>query len=162
MNFRLQKPDTPPVDSRFEYLEGEHSLFFHGELSPSAGGVLINDLALEVSISGVVTSLSGLCPESRWQRRALAFPECPYRELIVGFDKDNQAGVYQRINDDRTWPVFASDDGKVLCVGDPDIGGECARFLNDAVIVLGENGSPVALWLRLVRSFASWRRSKSV
>lgn len=146
MKFKFEKLLESANATGFEYLKDEYSISFLGDRAPSFGGVLINDLSLELDDSGEVLYLSGLCSHTLWEDRALQLPDYSFQKLIIELDSEPQIGVYHRINENCRWPVFVDKKNKLLCLGDPNVDGEAGCFLPGAVVVLN-SGLPVALWL---------------
>lgn len=146
MAFSFERSLRPASSGLFEYRSDEYSIGFRGHSPQSSGGVLINDLALEMNEDGEVVALSGLCPHTLWRDRTLRLPSHIDCRLIIKSDSKPQPGVYRRLNVSDYWPIFVDRENALLCVGDPDTVGEAGCFLPGAVLVL-QLGSPRSLWL---------------
>jgi hypothetical protein len=130
----------------FEYLQDEFSINSREIMQASFGGILFNDLALEIGDDGEVLNLSGLCAHTLWRRRDLELPKYTCRKMTIESLPALLPGVYSRFNDIERMPVYADPSRKLLCVGQYDACGEVVCFLPGAVMVLVQ-GIPTSLWL---------------
>lgn len=130
----------------FEYLQDEFSIKSRDGVKSSFGGILFNDLALEIGADSEVLNLSGLCAHTLWLRRNLELPKYACRKITIETLPALMPGVYNRFNDIERWPVYADPSRKLICIGQYDACGEAVCFLPGAVVVL-VHGIPNSLWL---------------
>lgn len=130
----------------FEYLPDEFSINSREGTKASFGGILFNDLALEIGADGEVLNLSGLCAHTLWLIRDLELPRYTCRKIIIETLPALVPGVYYRFNEIERLPVYADPSRKLICIGQYDAFGEVVCFLPGAVMVL-VHGIPVSLWL---------------
>ncbi len=145
MKFNISKSISINVKSKYEYLKGEFSISFLGEMCQSSGGVLIGDISLELDKEGYLLFASGLCPFSLWKEEYLELPKYSSNRVSVSSREKLSSGMYIRVDDKSRWQSFVDKESKLLCIGDPNSKGQSVCFSPGVLLTLS-NGLPTALW----------------
>jgi hypothetical protein len=148
MRFRIALGKAVATNSSLVYRPEEFS--FDVTQAPTSGftSVLLDDLNLEVEVTGKVFSVWGLCPHTRWNDALLAPPEAAYGELYVLTDTPLQRAISLRLTPERTYlPTFVDRSrGWVKVQGTPNPK-SAVMIIPGVIFEIGNQGEFCALWL---------------
>lgn len=134
------------------YDEESYSFEVIGDKPDSVSSYLLNDINLEVSQSGTILYIWGLCPNTLWKQMDIDPGKLISGKVIIK-DTDTKItpGISKRINPNKRWEVFANPETGWLCIGDPFSEGTKVEFgLNLAAVIKGEDLK--ALWVKVSHS----------
>jgi hypothetical protein len=110
--------------------------------------VLVDDLSLEVDVSGKVISVWGMCPHTRWTEAALVPPMAEVGALFAISDRPFLPGVSVQVNPNKYLPTYVDRTSGWVQVKGESTPAASVRPFPGVIVEIGEQGQFCSLWLK--------------
>lgn len=119
MKFLIEKSQKKQNFSLI-YRNNDHSFDIEPHTGSGFTSIMINDLQLEIDEDGKICCVWGFCPLIIYEETNEIPQNYQSNDLVVILEKTPTAGVSQRLNEDRRWPIYINKKKGWVCIGDPE------------------------------------------
>jgi hypothetical protein len=112
--------------------------------------ICYNYVQLEISSTGIVDHVYGLCPQETWQSAKLELPSAISGSIRVVSDSELLPGV-SLSGAREPLPIYYDNTNRWLCIGDPSATGDYGVQVMPCLIIVGTASRLDALWIQIAR-----------
>lgn len=143
------RTDLPDIS--LVYWSDEYSLETLNRYTSCYNCVVVNYVLLEVSDTGEICEVWGLCAHTAWIEADVPLPQYRRARLQVVHESDVVPGAGVRVNEiDDWWPVrYDPKTGWIAIAPDAiPTSGEAVEFLPGCLAQINQTGELLCLWLK--------------